>query len=132
MRRWGRIGVALCLLLGGLAGCGSSGLDGLFKETLSLIREATALLQGVKDEASAQAAMPRLRKIGDRAAELTRKAQALKLSEAEKQKVMNRYRDDLLAATDKLFVAQDAAQNRAPQHADKFRAVVSKLVGTGK
>ncbi len=127
MRKWGRIGVAL-LLLGGVSGCGSTGLDGLFKEILSLIREATSLLQGVKNEASARAVMSRLEKIGNRADELNKKAQALKLSDAETQKVMEKYRDELLAAADRLIVAADAAQERAPRYADRIRAVVARLI----
>jgi hypothetical protein len=127
MRRRATIGVVL-FLLGSAAGCGPSGLDGLFKETLSLIGEATDLLKGIKDEASAKAAMPRLEKIGDRAAELTRQAKALKLSEAEQQKVMERYREALLAGADKLFVAEDEARRRAPRLAGKIHAVVAKLV----
>jgi hypothetical protein len=126
MRRQARIGVAL-LVLGGLAGCGSSGLDGLFKENLALIEEATDLLKGIKDESSAKAAMSRLEKIGDRAAELTRQAKALKLSEAEQQKAMDRHRDHLLAAADKLFVAENEARRRAPRQADKIHAVVARL-----
>jgi hypothetical protein len=132
MRRRATIGVVL-FMLGSAAGCGSSGLggssslDGLFKETLALIQEATVLLRGIKDEPSANAALPRLEKIGDRAAELTRQAKALKLSQAEKQKVMDRHRDKLLAATDKLFVAENEARDRAPRQAERIHAVVAKL-----
>src|SRR5262249_2872293 len=126
MRRRATIGVVLCVL-GSAAGCGASGLDGLVKEDLALIGEATNLLRGIKDEPSAQAALPRLEKIGDRAAELTRQAKALKLSEAEQQKVMDRHRDKLLAAADKLFVAENEARDRAPRQADRIHAVVVKL-----
>jgi hypothetical protein len=119
--------VGLLFVLGSAAGCGSSGLDGLFKENLALIEEATDLLKGIKDESSAKAAMPRLEKIGGRAAELTRQAKALKLSEAEQQKVMDRHRDELLAAADKLFVAENEAKRRAPRQADKIHAVVARL-----
>jgi len=115
MRRRATIGVVL-FALGSAAGCGSSGLDGLFKEHLALIEEASNLLQGIKDEASAKAALPRLEKIGDRAAKLTQQAKALKLSKAEQQKVMERHRDKLLAATDKL-VAENEARDRAPRRA---------------
>jgi len=121
------IGVVL-FMLGSAAGCGSSGLDGLFKEQLTLIEEATNLLNGIKDEPSAKAALPRLEKIGDRAAKLTQQAKALKLSQAEQQKVMDRYRGKLLAAADKLFVAENEARDRAPRQADKIHAVVVKLV----
>jgi hypothetical protein len=114
-------------VLGSAAGWGSSGLDGLFEENLALIEEATVLLRGIKDEPSAKAALPRLEKIGDRAAELTRQAKALKLSEAEKQKVMDRHRDKLLAVADKLFVAENEARDRAPRQADRIHAVVAKL-----
>ena len=127
MRRLGVCGVAL-LLLGSISGCGSTGLDGMFKDILSLIREATSVLQGIKEEASAKAVMPRLEKIGNRAVELTKKAQALKLSEEEKKKVMEKYRDELLAATDKLLVAADAAKTRAPRHAEKIESVVRRLI----
>jgi hypothetical protein len=69
-----------------------------------------------------------LEKIGNRADELSKKVKALKLSNDEKQKVMDKYREELLAAADKLMVAADAAQGRAPRHADKIRAVVNKLI----
>jgi hypothetical protein len=131
MRRRATIGVVL-FVLGSAAGCGSSGLDGLFKETLALIEEATVLLGGIKDEPSAKAALPRLDKIGDRAAELTRQAKALNPSKAEKQKVMDRHRDKLLAATDQLFVVENKARDRAPHQADRIHAVMARLTHSGQ
>jgi len=63
MRRRATIGVVLFVLVSA-AGCSSSGLDGLFKEHLALIEEATDLLRGIKDEPSATAALPRLESSG--------------------------------------------------------------------
>ena len=126
MRRWATIGVVL-FVLGSASGCGSPSLDDLFKDNLALIEEATEVLKGIKDEPSAKAALPRLEKIGDRAAELTRQAKALELSEAEKQTVMDRHRDRLLAAADKLFVAENEAGDRAPRQAERIHAAVAKL-----
>jgi len=41
---------------------------------------------------------------------------------------MDRHRDKLLAAADKLFVAENEARDRAPRQADRIHAVVAKLV----
>lgn len=50
--------------------------------------------------------------------EAWRKAKTLYLSEAEKQKAMDSHREKLLAAADKLFVADNEARSQAPRQAE--------------
>lgn len=65
MKRWWPIGLTV-LLLCSLGGCGKSKHEELAEENLALQSEFCDIMDGVTDQASADAAIPKLQKLGAR------------------------------------------------------------------
>ena len=123
------------LLLGGVTGCGSSGSknggaagpEGTYQELIAVKKEAAAALTEIKDEASAESALPKLEKTADRYAALSRQMRALNLSADEREKLIDRYWRQEGEAGDKLARAATAAQKRAPRHAERIGGFLGKF-----
>ncbi len=128
------IGVAV-LLLGGVTGCGSTdpknsgsaGPEGTYQDIIAVKKEATATLMEIKDEASAESALPKLEKIADRYVALNGQMRAFNLSPAESEKLIDRYWKQEGEAGDELVRAARAAQKRAPRHAGRIDEILKRF-----
>jgi hypothetical protein len=107
--------LAVAVLSPGLAGCGS-GADSLMKETIGILNDMASALEGVKDDASADAAIPKLKELGAKLKENGNK----KLEEKDKaipqlnQKLEEKYKDKIEKAATRLQTAMVAAAKKAP------------------
>jgi hypothetical protein len=83
---------AMVLVLA-LQGCGGAPThESLAKDAMSIMKEFGAVLEGIKDEASAKSAEPALKKLAERMKTLSKQKEALpKLSEADEKKVMEKF-----------------------------------------
>jgi hypothetical protein len=66
--------------------------EALLKESLKLVNDMTEILKSVKDKASAEAALPKLKPIDERLAVLKKKEGDLKLSAEEKDQLATKYK----------------------------------------
>ena len=88
---------AVCLSLPLLllnVGCGDSG-DAVMTDTIATMEEMNQVLTGVKDEASAKAAAPKLEALGTRMKELEKRGNDLKMSPAEREQLAEKYKAQL-------------------------------------
>lgn len=65
-----------------LTGCGDTP-DSLARENLTFMREAVAILKGITDDASAKAAVPKLKALNAQGKALHQRFEALKMSDAQ-------------------------------------------------
>lgn len=65
-----------------LTGCGDTP-DSLSRENLAFMREAVSILESIKDDASAKAAVPRLKALNGRGKALDQRFKALKMTDAQ-------------------------------------------------
>ena len=134
MKRHPTLGLA-ALLLGGLTGCsgagpkdgGASGPEGTYQQLIAVKQEATAACAEIKDEASAESALPRLERIADRYDALNGQMRAFNLSPDESEKLIDRYWRQEGEAGDKLARAVTAARERAPRHAARLVAILGRF-----
>jgi hypothetical protein len=84
--------VGLVLML--CAGCGDSP-DSVMQDALSCAKEMGTVMQSVKDEASAQAAAPKLKAIGARMQDIEKRQKALKLSKEEETALQAKYKPQM-------------------------------------
>jgi uncharacterized protein YoxC len=116
--------LAICVML---VGCKKTYEDSV-KEDISCMNDLTSVLKGVKDEASANAAVPKIKAIGERMRKFSESMKDVpQPSEAEKKAITDKYdkeRKDALAAMEKEFerVATDP----------KCAAVMSAIVDVGQ
>ncbi|HMF12349.1 MAG TPA: hypothetical protein VKE94_08585 [Gemmataceae bacterium] len=84
-----RLIVVACglLLILGVSGCGSNA-DSLMKEQIKLMNELADALEGGADQAKIEAINTKMKENGE-------KLEALKLSEADKKKLAEKYKDDM-------------------------------------
>jgi hypothetical protein len=81
-RQYALVLVSLCALI--ITGCDSKPTyDSVMEDSLAAMEDSTAILATVKDEASANAAKPKLKEIGDRMKTL--KAQQEKIGKPSKE-----------------------------------------------
>lgn len=95
---------AVIVLAAGLSGCGS-GPDGIYKQQVDDTNELANVLGSIKDDASAEAAFPKLEKLKARMSENKKKMEELKLSNEEKKKIEEKFKDQGLDAATKVFGA---------------------------
>jgi hypothetical protein len=105
------------LIPGALAGCGSASSG---KDQLAAINEMTSILEGVKDEKSAEAALPGLEKAADKARAAGEKVASGKMSESDAAKYMK----DLMEAQTKM---QAAAMKAAAAAKGKGKEITETL-----
>ncbi len=126
MRNVVTLGLAVAMTLG-LSGCGGSGgAEGVMKDMLANMNEMTATLESIKDDASADAAIPKLEKQSARMKELTDKAKAMKLSPEEDKKLQEKYKSQTDEAVKKMIAASVQAGMKAPKKAKEIAAAVQK------
>jgi hypothetical protein len=87
-----------------LVGCASDDAESLVKQTISALEETGQALSTVKDEASAQAAVPRLKALAERRRKIEEKMAAVKTPPpAEQAELQKKYAQPLSAATTRLM-----------------------------
>ena len=82
------LGLMLC------AGCGDSP-DSVMQDYLSCAKEMGTVMQSVKDEASAQAAAPKLKALGARMQDIEKRQKALNLSKEEETALQAKYKPQM-------------------------------------
>jgi hypothetical protein len=123
------LGLAL-LLLGGTRGRAADTFEGLIKEMIGVTKEVVAELEKIKDEDSAKAARPKLKKLGGQLQDFQQRAKKLgKPSEEEEKKLKEKYEKDFTTlfqkmATESLRVTKikggpDALKELQPAPKDK-------------
>ena len=97
--------LALPVLVALLAtGCASDDAESLVKQTITAMDETTQAMATVKDEASAQAAVPRLRALAERRKKIEEKMATVKTPPpAEQAELQKKYAQPLSAATTRLM-----------------------------
>jgi hypothetical protein len=106
------------VLLGGLTGCGSSAT----KDQVTAVNEMAVILEGIKDDKSAEEALPKLEKAADKARVAGEKVASSKLSEGEATK----YGKELGEAQSKMSAAAMKAALAAPSKGKDITAALSK------
>lgn len=87
-----------------LAGCASDDADSLVKQTIQAMDETSQVMATVKDEASAQAAVPRLRALAERRKKIEEKMAAVKTPpQAEQAELQKKYAARLSEVTTSLM-----------------------------
>jgi hypothetical protein len=79
------LGLALC------AGCGDSA-DSVMQDGLACMKEMTTVIHSVTDEATAQAAAPKLKALVARIQEIAKRQKALNLSKEQEAALMEKYK----------------------------------------
>ena len=116
MKKLAGFGVCLFLLCG-VSGCGSSGPDATMKESIVVMNDLSSILEGIKDNATADQAIPKIEKQADRMKELRKKMQELKLSTEEEKKLEEKYKPETDKARERMQKAMKQALTNAPTKA---------------
>jgi hypothetical protein len=106
------------VLLGGLTGCGSSA----GKDQIAAVNEMASILEGIKDDKSAESALPGLEKAADKARAAGEKVASSKMSSDEATK----YGKELADAQTKLMAASMKAAMSVPGKSKEISAAVAK------
>jgi hypothetical protein len=132
----------MALLLCGVSGCKKSP-EQLAREQVAAMNEATAVLESIQDDASAQRALPKLEKAAARiraANEATMRSWGRdRSSGGDPSKAFEKLNDpkvqaqvnQLMEAGLKLMGAQMQAVQRAPGKAAQIQAILNKANGRG-
>lgn len=116
------------VLLASVSGCGGSAPDALMKEQLAGMQEAAAILETIKDESSAEAALPKLEKVAARVEATNKKGkEELKMSDDDKKKFLAKYQTQAQEVSHKVALLLQDAQAAAPQKAKRFEEIKTKL-----
>ena len=114
----------LLVLLVGASGCGG-GPEAIKKDQIWVTREITVILEGIKDDASADAAIAKLDKAADRLAELNKRFSEQSLSKEEGLKLME-YAQETADTQKKMDAAQTKALAAAPGKSKQIAAAMAK------
>ena len=112
------------VLVVSVSGCGSSP-EALGQDQLATIREITTILEGIKDDASAEAALPKLDAKATHLAEINKKLAENKTKPADEKKVWEQV-DQLIQATMKMQRAREQAMENSPKHRGKIEDTLQK------
>jgi len=113
------------LLPGALTGCGSASAG---KDQLAAVNEMTSILEGIKDEKSAEAALPGLEKAADKAREAGEKVASGKLSESDASKYMKEMMEAQTKMQAAAMKAASAAKGKSKQITDTLAKAQPKNV----
>jgi hypothetical protein len=95
---------AAALLVAGACSKGGGGYEGTMQKMLGQLNELSSVLEGVKDEASAKAAKPKLQKIGAEMQELKKQVDAMKKPTKEEEDALKKkYEPQMKDAVAKLM-----------------------------
>jgi hypothetical protein len=131
---FGTVLLALC----GVAGCKKS-QEQLVRDQVGAMREVTAVLESIQDDASAQRALPRLEKAAARLQAANEAALRSQPKGGDPNKAFEKLNDpkvqahvrELMEAGLKMMGAQMQALQKAPGKADQIQAVLRKAGMSG-
>ena len=123
------IGLALALLIVcGFSGCGGANTpDDVMKATIDNMKELGSIMEGIKDEASGEAAIPKVEAVAKRMKELKEKMKSFKLSDEEMKKLGEKYLKDLMEVGLKMMAPQMKAKLAAPNAMKKIDALMKDV-----
>jgi hypothetical protein len=121
------LGVSLLLLLAGGASAADTDTAGnTIKAAIKTLGEMTTLLEGITDEKSADAAIPKLKKSSAKMREFGKQLKGYQLSADDQKKLRDKYQKDLRAAEKKMDTAAIGAATKVPT---KEKAIAAALKG---
>jgi hypothetical protein len=106
-------------VLCGVSGCGSSP-DGIVKDNIAAMNEVSTALDSIKDDASADAAIPKIQKGMQRLKDNTKKLEEMKMSEEDKKKLMEANDKPMKEAMEKMLKAGFSGPAKAPNKAKEI------------
>jgi TolA-binding protein len=110
------------------SGCGgSANAEGMMKDTIATMNEMAATLETVKDDKTADEAIPKLEKEVAKLKELKKKAEELKLPKDEDKKLEEKYKPELEKATKRFQEAAMKAVLAAPAKGKLIGETLSKV-----
>jgi hypothetical protein len=117
------------LLLVGGNGCRPSTADiaAALKEQIAGMNDMASILEGIKDEASAEAEMPRLEKAAERVQQASKRMADLKPSPDQAQRLFTQYSGEQGTAALRLVNGAMAAETAAPQHSQRIKEILAKV-----
>jgi hypothetical protein len=124
MRRTFWLGLALVLV----SGCGGANTpDAVSKEALASMSELSGVLEGIKDEASGDAAVSKIDKIVEKMNQFKEKMDSFKLSAEDKKKIEDKYKKEGEDIVKKLIGSSIKASQAAPKAMKKISESMSKM-----
>jgi hypothetical protein len=99
----------------------------VLEEMMEQIKELTTILEGIKNEDSAKAAIPRLEKSAKKIGALGKTMKAFKLSTVEDNALKKKYETQLQVILKKMTAAAIDAGARAPDQAKQITAALQKV-----
>jgi hypothetical protein len=126
MRKVLGCGLALVLVCG-VSGCGSSAAEQTMKDTIAAENELADIMEGIKDDASAEAAIPKMEKVGERMKEIVRKVKSLKMTKDEEKKLQEKYKPEMEKMQERLKNATMNLVKKAPGKSQKVMQAFMKV-----
>jgi hypothetical protein len=125
MRKLLGIGLALFIVCG-FSGCGSGGPEAQVKEMISLLNQLSDALESIKDDASADAAIPKIESIAEKLSALGKRMKEEKPSKEEDKRLQEKYQKEVMDAQQRMQKAIVSAALKAPGKAMKLQEAFKK------
>ncbi len=122
------LGVGL-LVLAAARAANEAEADRLTRDLVATLGDLAATLETVRDNASADKAIPQLAKQADRLRGLKQKIDALKLTAEENKKLAAKYKDEVGKALKRLSAASAQAGKNVPDRKAKLAAALGRAKG---
>jgi hypothetical protein len=110
-----------------VAGCAGGSPEGALREQINLLNEMAATLENVND-ASANAAVARLDKHGEKFKDVLARLENSKATTAEGKRLEERYKPELDKAAARMKTAAEEARKKAPNNAAALSAAMSRAL----
>jgi hypothetical protein len=121
------LGIGLSLMLVGAGRAADADkAEGTLKDMLKVVKEITTILQTIKDDKTADVALPKLEQAAGKIKDLTTKAKGYKLSKDEEKQLKEKYQKEMQDAFTKLIGASIEAGKNAPNKAQKIKEALDK------
>jgi hypothetical protein len=117
------VGLVLALAVGARAADQKKAEESI-RQMVDALSDLATILSSVKDEVTADAALPRLKKAARQLRQLEKERRALHLSRQEEDRLREKYQKEIEAAVSKLQAAATQASSRAPTRAAALRAAL--------
>jgi hypothetical protein len=119
------IGLSL-VLVGATRAADVEKAEGTLKELLKEVKNMTAILESIKDNKTADDALPKLEKSADSVKKLGETMKGYKLSPDEQKQLMGKFQKEMQAVFPKLLAASVQAGKNAPDRAKKIQEAMQK------
>jgi hypothetical protein len=127
MRRVFGLSLVLLALSTG-SSCGAGGPDNTTKEIIAAMNQMASIMQTIRDESSARAALPKLATAADHAGELRRQLDSYNLSSADKKRLQAKFQKDSDEARTRMTLASLQAMKKAPKKRPQIIAVLKRAI----